>query len=145
MNLRQMVVMLGLMATTAMSFGFIEGKPEGAQFHSEQSQEQVADQQRYNGNFGPVGEVQLDQSDKNRPGIGSEDQAAQTLIQSEEQQGKATEVLKQAEKERQSSGPWRMILIALAAVGVVGVVLFGLKRYAEQHAPKPPSPTRTKW
>ncbi|MBX3095872.1 MAG: hypothetical protein KF812_03340 [Fimbriimonadaceae bacterium] len=124
--------------TSATIFGFIEDKPAGSQFHAEQGQEQVMQQQQSNGTFDVVGEENLRGDNLGAEGPMQEQSAADVLAQKDSDTGAA--VLKKVEADKSRGTPWWTYLLgALGVSCVIGGSFMAMKKYTDKNAPPPPS------
>lgn len=143
-----------LLTTIALSlslaaFAFNEGKPQGAEFHLEQNQEQLAQQQALQGRMDRVGDVPVDTEMQRRDPNKTPDATAQrtlALVQERENSraniAKAEERMKAAEKAETRQANWPRYLIVLLVV--VALMVIG-KKYLDQSTPNMPKKRRVTW
>lgn len=141
----KIIAIFGMAAIAIPAWSFIEDKPAGAEFHPEQSQGQVAEQQAKQGTQGVVGDVPLRttpraNSGSSKQGSGadilagaSEDLAAKALIDAEEH----------LQAENSSGLKWAWWAIAMLVLGL-GVFL-GVKTYADKTVPDQKRKRSSRW
>lgn len=145
MSITRVIAVFGLVAISVSAFAFIEDKPEGAQFHPEQSQGQVTEQQQHQGTQGVVGDVPTRTSPRynsrsSKSGEGADiladasaQLAAKTLVEAEEQL--------QAENAGRFKWAWWAIGMLMLGLGV----FLGFKSYADKTVPEQKRKRRSNW
>ncbi len=141
--MKRILVLLTSVGIAAACFAPIEDKPRGSQFYPEQSQEQLAGQQAYQGTVGQVGEVTMDERAKNSSTVGGDGQASKLLGEAGQAIGGRDVVARQAARlEQKAGGPGARWLWggAFLALGLGAVV--GLRAYANKAVPAGRKPLR---
>lgn len=122
-----------------------EDRPDGATFHLEQTSEQVAAQQAYQGRIDASGIVPIREEEKRSIPL-SQDQSANAALSIADRRQQGAENLKLADERvknpsRKKPSPWWFAFI-LVGMGLVGYVT--LKDWANKNIPAMPSMKKTK-
>ena len=141
----KLIAMCGLLLLAIPAWSYIEDKPEGAEFHPEQSQGQVAEQQAKQGTQGVVGDVPLRTTPRSGSGSSkrgggadvlagaSEELAANALVEAEEQ----------IQAEQSAGFKWAWWAIGMLVLGLG--VFFGIKTYADKTVPEQKRKRPNRW
>jgi len=145
MNAMRNVLLTFGLALATTSFGFVEDMPAGSQYHGEQSEEQLGQQQQMNGTYEVVGDENLRGDNLGVDGPHSEQSASDVLSQKEDERAK--KVLRTVEEQKSNGTPWWMYLLGIVGVSaVISGCFMALKNYTDKNAPPPPSEKTTiKW
>lgn len=139
MRFRQ-IALIALAAAAVPALAFIQAKPPGFEYHPEQSQEQVEQQQGSTGYYEEVGVVEGDIRKPDTSPTSGDPEAARAILQASEDSEKAHNALLQAEKDITSggrSGP-SPVMWGVMVIAVIGLGVFALKKYADKVVPEPP-------
>jgi hypothetical protein len=131
------------------AFAFVEDKPAGTKFTPEQSQGQLSQQQGFNGQYGVVGDEQINQPKEDIRHQGGDLDAQSVIIGASPQatQG-AVSALKVAESDvahKGSGGPGRTVLWGLFFLVLGAFAVWAFRTYADKVVPEPPQKKSTKW
>lgn len=141
----KLIAIFGVAVMVMPAVAFIEDKPAGAEFHPEQSQGQVAEQQSKQGTQGVVGDVPVRTTPRTGPGSSkrgggadvlagaSEDLAAKALVDAEEQ----------IQAEKSSGLKWAWWAIGMLVLGLGA--FFGFKTYADRTVPDQKRKRPSRW
>ncbi len=125
-----------LLAAATMALAINEDKPKGSQFFQEQNQDQVAQEQSYQGVVGPSGTVERDTRGPTPEGsLGSNDTrdtfAAAEAVRAKQSLRNADNMVKQASHRSSPLG------LAFIALGIGFLVAIGAKTYLDKTCPGP--------
>jgi hypothetical protein len=126
-----LVALAAMLAVTA--FGFIEDKPKDAQFHGEQSEAQLGQQQEsVNRQYNEVGVVEQDTERDAEAKFDHQSKAEDALSASDAARSRkdAEDVLKKA-AEREKRNPWGGWLLFIGGAALVGGVFYAIKRTSD--------------
>lgn len=137
---RALLVTLSL-AWAGMALAIGEGRPPGAEFYPEMTQDQVAEQQSHQDTMGEVGVVPED-TEVPAPTSGEAAPAAEGVVSGADQ-GRAAGTVRKAGAVKSAQGfPW-WGLAAFAAVGAGGA--FGLRHWVGKNVPDMPANVKPRW
>ena len=134
----------------ASSFAFVEEHPAGGKkFVPEQSQEQLGQQQGFNGQYGVVGDEQI-----NAPGVQVNKQVGEKEAQgviigaSPAASGAAVDALQEVQtnvEQKKPHSPTRTILWGVFFLVLGAFAVWAFRTYADKVVPEPPQKRNTKW
>lgn len=133
------LILLVAFGTAACALAFDQGKPEGAEFFNEQSQEQVAAQQAQQGT---MEESTVVPEDDDNPTVDrkAQDAMAATMLVDKEERARANLDRAQQRLEGGKQGS-KWLWPALGLIAAAGAVV-GLKVWANKNVPVPTSAAR---
>ncbi|MCG9896314.1 MAG: hypothetical protein MH204_12650 [Fimbriimonadaceae bacterium] len=149
--------LLAVMTMAVSAFGFIPDQAGKSAPIPEQSQETLAQQQRFNGAQGVVGSVPLNEKRTttrrsdfiDAPGStgssGSTGSAASSLTSMGQAQASAALVQVELEEGKKATAPIRMAVWGLLALIIGGGLVMVLRRYADRNLPAMPEVRRIRW
>jgi hypothetical protein len=123
------------------AIGFIEGKPEGAEFRPEMSQRERAEQQRLQGSQDIVGEVPTDTEPEAVPEAVSDPGSAVSFGRAADQRDRKS-LDESAKRRGPGPNPNRAPWLLLLGIGVGAGALFAVRQYANRVVPEPPGTKR---
>jgi hypothetical protein len=123
-----------LLCAATSGWSFVEDRPPGAEFHAETSQEQVAQEQRFQKSIGEVGIVEEDTEVPATVGGETSPEAADVVAQAHDPV--AAETVRRAGAPRESRAfPWW----GLAVLGVLGTGgVLGVRAWVARNVPEMP-------
>lgn len=146
----RIVGILFVLAVASSAFSFMKGKPPGAKFAPNQTQEQVAAQQAHQATMGEVNRVDYSGASVDSPTGSNDSDASEAVSSVENTRDSQTSDIHKAEdalvkmndlnKMPQTSIPWTLIIAGLGTAGAV----FGFRAYANRAVPDMPTVVTTK-
>lgn len=145
MNMKHLIIGIAAFAGATSAWGIHEDRPAGTEFKLEQSQEQVAQEQAYQGRLEASGAVPIRTQEQEDIKVSKEASAkaalsaADRMAQGSENLKKAEEGMKAAGTNRKSSSQWWFFAL-LAGVGLMAYV--GIKDWMSKNIPDMPAKRR---
>lgn len=126
-------------ASLALALG--EGRPPGAEYYPEMTQDQVAEQQSHQDQMGEVGVVPGD-TEVYAPSETDAAPQAQDVVSNASQERAAATVKQAGHKKSASTFPW-WGLATFAALGAGGAL--GVRQWVVKNVPDMPPPPKRRW
>ncbi len=145
MNMKHLIIGIAVFAGATSAWGIHEDRPAGTEFKLEESQEQVAQEQAYQGRLEASGAVPIRTQEQEDIKVSKEASAkaalsaADRMAQGSENLKKAEEGMKAAGQNRKGSSQWWFFAL-LAGVGLMAYV--GIKDWMSKNIPDMPTKRR---